>query len=118
MLIPRFRQKKSIKGSILSCNELFKEQNSLSILHCSSIHFNLGIMLRQPCHDTGKHLIFFWYQANMDTLNAFLSNDGFQNKGQIKGQCLEIASGSVSAVTKTNTMNPLKLLCLIRKSQV
>lgn len=55
--------------------------------------FNLGITLGQACHDTGKHLIFFWYQANRRTHSAFLSNAGFQNKGQIKGQCLEIASG-------------------------
>lgn len=32
-----------------------------------------------------------------DTLNAFLSIDGLQNKGQIKGQCLEIACGCISS---------------------
>lgn len=41
-----------------------------------------------------------------DTLNAFLSNDGFQSKGQIKGQWLEIAPGSVSAVNKDQRYEP------------
>lgn len=47
--------------------------------------------------------------------NAFLSIDGLQNKGQLKGQCLKTAYVSVPAVTKTNTMNPV---CLIHMSQV
>lgn len=112
MVIPRFEQRKSTKGSIFSGDELPDVYDSLTpcFVSCNAQllvwtwEWRPGGCAMTPANISYQN-IFFWYQVNgRSHLMLFWAMMVFRTGMGLKGQCLAIASGSVSAVTKTNIM--------------